>query len=366
MNGNISGATFRAAETDQFYPVRNMAEQQNIISFTEAEKSLLREQEKPSEDHGMLTPELLELAYGKKLYHLAVPKELGGAERSVPSLMEVFEAASFLNGSFGWNLTLGAGAGVFGAYMEPGFAEEVFSDSKAFITGSGYPAGRAQPADDDPGSFVANGRWKYASGSPCATLFTASCLLPGSAPGSPEMIALAFYPGEVNNLRTWNSYGLTATASHDFEVKKIRIPRRRSFIMEPQPEYAGRPLYRFPFMQFAPATLASSMLGITRAFISEAGLDGVHSPEESVMKQRERLYGAVQTVWERCERGEEIPEGEKQSVENASKKLAAVCRQAAFEVYQQSGMQVLDRSSRLNRTWRDLMTASQHAMLRFE
>ena len=344
--------------------MQKIEDPQNIGSFTETEKSLLREQEKPSEDIGSLTPPLLELAYGKKLYHLAVPKELGGAELSVPSFMEIFESASYLNGSFGWNLTLGAGAGVFGAYMNPDFAEEVFSGSKAFITGSGYPAGRAQPADDDPNSFVASGRWKYASGSPYATLFTASCLLPGSTPDNPKMIALAFYPDEVNKLQTWNSYGLTATGSHDFEVDNVGVPRCRSFIMEPQPEYADRPLYRFPFMQFAPATLASSMLGITRAFISEADPDGEHVPEEPVLKQRERLYGAVQTVWERCEHGEEIPEGEKQSVENASKKMAAVCRQVAFEVYQQSGMAVLDRSSRLNRTWRDLMTAGQHAMLR--
>lgn len=334
------------------------------VHFTDDEKRLLLTREQTSEEMGTLTPDLLELARRKKLYHLAVPKDLGGAELPVLSLMKLFEDASSLNGSFGWNLTLGAGAGVFGAYMDPGFAEEIFSNPEAFITGSGYPAGKAQPADDDPDSFVASGRWKYASGSPYATLFTASCLLPGSTPDNPNMIALAFYPDEVNRLHTWNSYGLTATASHDFEVYNIRVPRRRSFTMEPQPSYADRPLYRFPFMQFAPATLASSLLGITRAFIYEADPDGEHSSEEAVIKQRELLHRAVQAVWEKCERGEEILGEEKQSVELASKQLAEVCRQTAFEVYQKSGMQVLDRTTRLNRTWRDLMTAGQHAMLR--
>ena len=334
------------------------------VQFTDDEKRLLLTREQTSEEMGALTPDLLELARRKKLYHLAVPKDLGGAELPVLSLMEVFEAASSMNGSFGWNLTLGAGAGLFGAYMDPGFAEEVFSNPEAFITGSGYPAGKAQPTDDDPDSFVASGRWRYASGSPYATLFTASCLLPGSTPESPEMIALAFYPDEVNKLHTWNSYGLTATASHDFEVNNVRVPRRRSFTMEPQPKYAGRPLYRFPFMQFAPATLASSLLGITRAFISEADPDGERSSDEAVMEQRDRLHRAVQTVWEKCERGEEITEQEKQSVESASKELAEVCRQTAFELYQHSGMRVLDRTTRLNRTWRDLMTAGQHAMLK--
>ncbi|HKL15315.1 MAG TPA: hypothetical protein VJ915_06745 [Balneolaceae bacterium] len=333
---------------------------ETLVQFSDSEKQLLQTAEKPSEERGTLTPDLLELARSKKLYHLAVPKELGGAELPVPSLIGIFEEASFLNGSFGWNLTLGAGAGIFGAYMDPGFAREVFADPKAFITGSGYPAGRAQRTVD--GSFLASGLWKYASGSPYATLFTASCWVAGSDADSPDVIALAFYPGEVKRLGTWNSYGLTATASHDFEVVEQQIPKRRSFKMVAQPEYAGKALYRFPFMPFACATLAASLLGITRAFIDEAGPDHAHL-SASVLAHRTRLHETVQSLWESCKIGEPVSEDEASSVQQAAVELAGVCRTTAFALYQACGMKVLDRDSRLNRTWRDLMTAGQHAML---
>lgn len=345
-----------------------MSDKQSIITFTEAEKSLLIEQEKPSEDLGTLTPELLELAYRKKLYHLAVPKELGGAELSVKSLMQVFETASFYNGSFGWNLTLGAGAGIFGAYMEPAFAQKVFSDRKAFITGSGYPSGKAQPVRSD-NSFLIHGDWKYASGSPHATLFTANCQVNLDDSDEPEVRAFAFYPDEVNLINSWNSYGLIATASHDFEIRDIRVPKNRSFTMSPQPEYASRPLYRFPFMPFAVATLASSLLGMTHAFFDEAGSHTKVSSEitslmDEVEHTRNHLNKAVDQIWEECQSGSEISSASSEYVTTSAKNLAGACKKAAFALYQRSGMRVLDRDSRFNRTWRDLLTAGQHVMFR--
>jgi indole-3-acetate monooxygenase len=334
-----------------------MIDAQNL--FTKNEKQLLISHDDRSEEQGTLTSDLLELARSKKLYHLAVPEELGGAELPVVSLMEIFEEASSLNGSFGWNLTLGAGAGIFGAYMDPDFAREVFGNDDAFITGSGYPAGTAQP---DGERFKIDGKWKYASGASYATLFSATCVIPDQSNDQPELRAMAFYPDEVMVYDTWNSYGLTATASQDFEVKNVQVPHRRSFTMMAQPEYAGRTLYRFPFMQFASATLAASMLGITQAFLDESGLD-CDDQKAHIQTHRSRLYESVETVWEACENGRAVDPDIASAIDRAAIELAEACRSSAFEVYQQCGMTVLDQSSRLNRTWRDLMTAGQHAFL---
>ncbi len=335
-----------------------MIHAQNL--FTDAERDLLIGQNGPAEDRGVLTPGLLELARKKKLYHLAVPDELGGAELPVSSLMEIFEQASYLNGSFGWNLTLGAGAGIFGAFMDPQFAREVFADDNAFITGSGYPGGTARPHGE---SFQVSGEWLYASGAPYATLFTATCVIADGSTDEPEMRAMAFYPDEVMVRNSWNSFGLTATASHDFEVENVRVPHRRSFTMMAQPEYAGRTLYRFPFMQFASATLAASMLGITRAFLDESDAD-CEEQLVSIQTQHTRLTDSVHKIWELCEKGRTIDPDLLTETNRAATDLAEACRVSAFQIYQQSGMDVLIRSSRLNQTWRDLMTAGQHAFLR--
>ncbi len=331
--------------------------------FSEDEKSEILHQSYESELIGTLTGDLLELARQKKLFHLAAPQELGGRELSVLELMEIFEEASCLDGSFGWLITLGAGAGMFGAYMDPKFAGEIFSDRDLFITGSGYPAGTASPGND---TFTVEGRWKYASGTPHATLFTATCVIPNPKSDEPELRVMSLYPHEVTNLDTWNSYGLKATASHDFEVKNVEIPRHRSFPIAPRPVYANRPLYRFPFMPFASATLAASMLGITRGFLEqcESETPGCEEATDTLLNHRQNLYRSVETVWRKCETGAPIAQTEVDEIEQTAKNLAAMCRITCFDIYGRLGMKVLDESTRLNRSWRDLMTARQHNLLR--
>lgn len=341
------------------------------ISFSEDETDLIKRESVKSEKSGTLTPSILNLARQKKLFHVAVPQELGGFECSVMNQMNLFEEASRLDGSFGWTLTLGAGAGIFSGFMDPSFANEIFSEPAAFITGSGYPAGTAERNND--GYLVRSGKWKYASGSPHATLFTASCVIinGNGSPDSPEIRAMAFYPREVQNLKTWNSYGLKATASNDFNVSDIQLPERRSFTMNPQPKYANRALFRFPFMAYAPATLASSLLGITTAFLDEAentlkSHSNLKREQQKIVKHRNRLHQTVEELWGSCESGGEILSDEVRKVDHAAKLLSQACRQAAVTIYGECGMKVLDHSSRLNRCWRDLMTAGQHTMLRLE
>src|SRR5690554_3880129 len=83
--------------------------------LSEKEQQLVRSEAPECEQTGTWTDALLELARDKKLFHLAVPEKLGGRQLSVAELMNVFESASHIDGSFGWTITLGAGAGVFAA-----------------------------------------------------------------------------------------------------------------------------------------------------------------------------------------------------------------------------------------------------------
>jgi hypothetical protein len=64
---------------------------------------------------------------------------------------------------------------------------------------------------------------------------------------------MAFLPGEIQKLNTWNGYGLKASASHDFRVSDIEIPEYPTFAMTHRSEYAGKPLFHYPFMGYAPA-----------------------------------------------------------------------------------------------------------------
>jgi indole-3-acetate monooxygenase len=337
--------------------------------FSPEEESLIRQEAARSEAAGTLSEPLLALAEKKRLYHLSVPESMGGLEMPVPDQLEVYRETSLLDGSFGWTMKLGASAGIFSGFMDRAFAGEIYRHPRAFTAGSGFPAGTARP---DGNHYVVSGRWKYISGIHHATLFTASCVVEreDSQADEPEIRAMAFLPDEITPLDTWNGYGLKASASHDFTVENLRIPKERSFVLAPRTDLKQRPLYNFPFMAYAPAAIAASMLGMSQAFLEEAEAAGVTRAgfpklREELSDRYISLQESVGRVWQACENGqagEEHPLRTGQ-VEAAAKELARLCRETAAEVYRLSGMKVLDETTRFNRTWRDLMTAGQHVMV---
>lgn len=336
--------------------------------FSTDEQELIKNQAPKAEAAGTFTPPLLQLAEQKKLFHLSVPKSMGGHEMPVPDQLGFYEEASRLDGSFGWTVKLGAGAGLFSGFMDQSFAHEIFSDPAAFTAGSGYPAGTAKPTGR--GTFVVNGRWKYISGIHHATLFTANCIVQDGAKATeePNIRAMAFLPAEVQKLNTWNGYGLKASASHDFKVSDLEIPDNRSFVLTPRTEHKHKPLFNYPFMGYAPAAIASSVLGITLSFIDEAEEHAgqpvtLREAKEKLQSERRSLHESVSRLWEECSETLQGSQSNINQVNSTAKTLTQTCRETALVVYKLSGMKVLDETSRFNRTWRDLMTASQHTMV---
>ncbi|MFP8489196.1 acyl-CoA dehydrogenase family protein [Gracilimonas sp. Q87] len=336
--------------------------------FSLKEEELIKEQAPKAEALGKFTPALLQLAERKKLFHLSVPKSMGGHEMPVPDQISFYEEASRLDGSFGWTVKLGAGAGLFSAFMDQEFARQIFLDPAAYTAGSGYPAGTAIPTGK--GTYLVNGHWKYISGIHHATLFTANCIVQTGTRSTdePNIRAMAFLPGEIKKLDTWNGYGLKASASHDFIVSDLEIPAERSFVLTPRSKHEGKTLFHYPFMGYAPAAIASSILGMTLSFIDEAEQYSDQSlifkeEQEQLQKDRMELHKSVSQLW--LEYGESL-QGSQTGIDRvnvSAKTLTETCRKTAMKIYKLSGMKVLDETSRFNRSWRDLMTASQHTMV---
>ena len=347
--------------------------------FDESEQKTIKQEAERAEDLGKLTDEMLQLAYNKSLFHLLVPEALGGHEATLPEALDIFEEASYLDGSFGWTLTLGAGAGIFAAYFEPEFSENVFSNEEAFIAGSGFPAGTAVRVE---GGFTISGEWKYISGWPHATLFTASGLVKTSENEEPEIKAFAFLPNEVEILKNWNSFGLKATSSDDIKVSDQFVPKSRTFKIIPEALNYDAPLYRFPFEPFAQCTLAISLAGIAQRFMDESLMlleQKASSMEESkdilalhkhsareLDKVRKQLYSQVIDCWGYYQKGDAADMEDVQKIAPLSSNLNQTALKACQRIYPHLGMKVLDESNAINRAWRDLHTASQHDFLRPE
>jgi len=324
----------------------------------------------------------LNLIYEKEWLRLFIPKRYRGLEMDLPQALQILEALAYADGSLGWTVNLGAGANLFAAYIRPSLSEQIFTDPRACIAGSGAMGGSATPEEN---GYRVQGQWKYGSGSSHATAFTANCKLPhnGKASDLPSFHSFVFFPNEVEIKNTWDSYGLQATASHDFAVKERWLPDERTFsLLKPSP-YEDGPLYRFPFMQFGELTTCLQLTGMALHFLDGARelmmqkksmtgedlkdnmkvQDTLAQSEAGLESARAWLYVLVQEAWQQCKAGDTPSDGMLRKISLAVKHAAQTARESAEKVYPLTGMTVLSPGTELNRCWRDLHTASQHVLL---
>src|SRR5690606_26726753 len=175
-----------------------------------------------------------------------IPKSLGGAEMTLPRFAELMENLAMVDGSFAWNVNLGAGANMFAGFMEQNTAAEIFASEKTCVAGSGSIGGTAKRKDN---GFIINGHWTYASGSAHASYFSLNAQLLDS--DKDEYASFLVPAADVEILNTWDVFGMKATSSCDFEVKNVWVPESYFFNLQKPSIAVNSTLYRFPFMLLA-------------------------------------------------------------------------------------------------------------------
>lgn len=341
-----------------------------------------------AEKLGRLTPEMLDLIYLEKWFQLFVPKELGGLGLTLPEALLLEEEVARLDASLGWTVTLCAGAGWFVGFMDKELTQEVFSDSKVCLAGSGFVGGKANRVGD---TYQIDGSWTYASGALHATHFTVNCeILENGNPildkkGKPLVKAFILKKEEVEILDGWNYMGMIATGSHAFKAGNLSVPIDRVFELLPEQVTRDEALYRYPFLQFAEATLAVNLLGITehlQELIREAfrkrNASGNYTPKqlkyvkkmdkksaEKLESFRDKFYRQIQASWIELVKYGKISKKSLKEVSHSSRKLTQICREVNARMYPLAGLEAAKTHTELNRVWRDFNTVSQHALLTF-
>ena len=340
-----------------------------------------------SDRAGVLDPELQALLYARGWLAMLAPAVAGGAELALPDAVRLEEAIAGADGSTGWLVTLCAGAGWFAGFLEPGFAREIIRTPGVCVGGSGMPSGYAERERD---GYRLSGRWDIATGAPMATHFTFNAMLRegGQAVlddhGAPCVRAFIVPAALVQVHPTWHSIGLRATASHSFSIDGTWVAARHGFVIAPEQATAPGPLYRFPFVTLAFVTLAANISGMALHFLSLAGpliarrrhplagtvlgelpdvVEAVRLAEQDVAAARAHFYGLLDAMWERVSSNATLDAGQGHALHAASLSLVNAGRHAVDVLYPYCGLHAADARSEINRVWRDLHTATQHAML---
>jgi indole-3-acetate monooxygenase len=331
-----------------------------------------------------LPPQVVRVLVQLNLFRLWVPKRYGGLELSLPDALHVYEAAARIDGSVGWAVMIGAGGGLFAAFLPPATASALFERPDAVIAGSGAPGGRAQR---EKNGYRVTGTWRYASGVHYATTFTANCVvMEGTAPvldaqGQPLIRAMAFEAPQVAILPGWDTIGMRGTGSDDFEVRDAFVPEHRSFsVFTDQPRESG-PLYRLPFIVLTQLPVTAVAVGIAthvlEAFATLMRTKYSH-PAETLLSDdavvRSSFAVAFATcqsaaasvdflagrAWQSARHDRSLSATELAEIATGCTLAVARMRATLAELIALSGMSALQPDSGLMRAWRDLQALAAH------
>jgi alkylation response protein AidB-like acyl-CoA dehydrogenase len=191
------------------------------------------------------------------LFKMLVPGALGGSEADPETLLQVVEEVARVDGSAGWNVAVGAAAGVVAGFLPEDVAGEMFANPRACLVGSAVPAPRSSERPPDQalpidGGFQVTGRWGFTSGCRNATWVLGLCpvneVLEGTTTNSLRVRRAFLFPiADCRIADTWNVIGLRGTGSHEFAVDAF-VPAARSL-----PSHPVAPRHPGPLYAFAPA-----------------------------------------------------------------------------------------------------------------
>lgn len=339
----------------------------------------LRQEAAIAEKMGTLTTEQLNIIYKEKWFKLFVPTAYGGLELSLPEGLQIEEALATIDGSLGWTITLCSGATMFVGYLQHSIATAIFKDEKVCFGGSGRASGIAKINEN---GYEVSGLWHWATGAPHNTVFTANCVIEKDGialknrDGSPLVQSFFFTNDEVTIVNNWNTMGLIATAGHSFEVKNLQVAPDRTFIIDNRHATLPNPIYHYPFLQVAEATIAVNTLGMAQHFLDECAVifkqrENSYSFLDKKLQEsitalnylRQQFYAAVETSWNVfvIDKKEDLPT--LKDVSATSREMVLKARALVQALYPFCGMIAADKSSAINRIWRDMFTASQHSLL---
>jgi indole-3-acetate monooxygenase len=305
------------------------------------------------------------------LFRALVPCSVGGLELEPLTLLEVVEEVSRWDGSAGWLAMIGSGASFVSGYLPHDLGREIFSEPNAFLCGNlGAPSARAVGA---PGGFRISGQWPFVSGCEHATWLAGLAVLPDN---SPRIFVFPRLDGEI--VDTWTVTGLRATGSHDVAVRDLFVPEERSFWWAEGPKHLG-PLYRVRFML---VTHAAHALGIARAAIDAlVDLGGAKVPtrasallkdralvqaqvaqaEALVLSARDFMWRTTADAWQALCAEHEVTQRERVLLRVAMTQAVQASAQAVDLMWAAAGGSPIYTSSPLERCFRDIHVATQHA-----
>jgi alkylation response protein AidB-like acyl-CoA dehydrogenase len=357
-----------------------------LLDDVAAVRPRIRELAPDAEQQRQLSAEIAAEFARMGLWHACVPSSLGGAEIPLATQLQAFEELARADGSAAWCAMIGATGSITYASLDDAVARDLIAAKPdACTSGVFAPIGRAF---EDGDGYRVTGRWPFGSGvmnsermSMGVTLWDADGPKVRES-GAPEVRWVLLEKAEYEVIDTWTVSGLRGTGSHDVSADNVFVPRER-FTVLGRSRHPGA-LFAFPFFGLLAVAVASVGLGIARSAIDELTALAtvktatgqrrrlaeranvqmqVAEAESELGAARAFFYGAIDEAWRRAEEGAEPTLEQRAALRLASTHAMRTGARVVDRMYEAGGGTSVYATSRLQRDFRDIHTATQHAVV---
>ena len=320
------------------------------------------------------------------LFHMAVPRVIGGGELELPTYVQVIEEVGKADASTGWCLNQGAIFGTYAARMPREVARRIWIDTPRAVV-SNTPAATAK-------AIVVPGGYRV-TGPPGGQGFSTGCRhaswvaahaqiiengqvrLEGELPEARYM----FVPvAEAELLDTWHTRGMRGTGTHHFAVNDVFVPTDRTVLSQTAPLIEDAPLYRIPRTLLFASGDAAVAFGMARTCLETfSELAGAKTPramqallrdqsmvqmtvgqaEAALRSGRAFLFEAVREIWAASVNGA-ITLDHRANMRLATTHGIRLAAQIIDSLYNLAGATAAYEDHLLQRHFQDIHVITQH------
>jgi len=354
---------------------RKLAPQvQACADQTEAERELPRPLFEALADAGM--------------FHLAIPRALGGGELDLPTYVEVIEELGKADASTGWCVNQGAIYATYSARMPRAVARMIWIDTPRAVVAN-TPAATAT-AVVVPGGYRVTGRQGFSTGCRHASWVAAHAQILENGQlrlenGQPETRYFFVPVAEAELLDTWHVRGMRGTGTHHFAVHDVFVPAERTVLSATAPLLHDGPLYRIPRTLAFASGDAAVALGMARTCLNTFyELAGAKTPramqallrdqsmvqvsvghaEAHLRTGRAFLVETVRDVWSAVTTNGALTLDQRATLRLATTHGIRLAAQVIDAVYNAAGATAAYESSLIQRHFQDIHVITQHLQSR--
>jgi 3-hydroxy-9,10-secoandrosta-1,3,5(10)-triene-9,17-dione monooxygenase len=360
----------------------NAKSHDEVLARVRALTSFIRDKALDAEEARTVACETVDALLAAGICRILVPTDLGGYGLGLDTWFEVVREIATADASHAWCASLM----IHHPHYVSQFAEEaqkaVWANGLDIaIAASILPSAKVTPAK---GGFNISGQFPFASGiNHSQWVIVGGMVL---TTGEPEWIFFLIGPGKFQVVDTWFMVGMRATGSNTAVSENVFIPASHTIRLAELIEGSGPggaihagPIYRAPFISYAPLTFVTPILGAAQGAyelfremtkgktgaggISIAGLTSIQVRLARAAADLEcaelLLRRAVETAQARIKPSLELRARTMRDCSRASE----LCVGVIDMLLAMSGTAGFATTNPMQRAWRDIHFASMHVSL---